>query len=52
MDEDYDYGEYYPDNGEMEEENVDDNVIELENMFYEAEDRIRDDPTGALELFD
>ena len=49
----YDYGsdaeyDYGSDNGEAE---VEDELIEIENSFYEGEDLIKDNPDGAVELF-
>ena len=51
----YDYGsdaEYdYGSGGEEGNNEGEDELIEIENSFYEGEDIIKDNPEGAVELF-
>jgi hypothetical protein len=44
MDDEYDYDNYIEDPN-PDDLNEDEEAIEIENMFYEAEDYIRSDPT-------
>ena len=48
----YDYGsDDYDQDDEEGGNEVEDELIEIENSFYEGEDLIKDNPEGACELF-
>ena len=48
----YDYGSDVDDgHGDEDDPDVEDEVIEIENSFYEGEDLIKSNPEGAIELF-
>jgi hypothetical protein len=47
-DAEYDYGSDADNNGGNDGE---DELIEIENCFYEGEDLIKENPEGAVELF-